>query len=300
MEYVVAAGASSAKVCLQFDINGVILGQETINGKTTPCEQYAAIILANGTQYAWDGVHEESYKDFVWLRAHPGANSDPHLRDLRKVTLKSMVEDLQFSGHTLAPTIAAQRDRIVELLRDTSVFPGVSKLREGLREVPHSFVFRTFGGDGDLVEKYFGDIPFRKGYFDEEGGFHHGDSVTSDPAEIYELLHDGDWIVQDNFQRWRKGGEAGKFGKLFCFSSEDNGYIDVYADDQLNIVDSDEKRTIAACYDIAQKRFVSTQDASRYAFKVNPRDAVLDTEYLLKLVLDAIEIQKKRDSSLKS
>jgi|GEM_PF-3311143 len=284
-----------------FDINGVVLGQETIKGKRTPPEKYASIMLANGTYARWaKGGKETSYKLHVWNTLLPGPNSDQALRAKRKEALRSFVRTLKETGHPLTHKVQAQYNLLVRILNDSPVFPGLARLIHTLRrkDVPHYFVFRTFGGDGAVVKahlaKHFPDIKLRQGKFGEDGIFkvvgEADEHVIKDPEEFRRYIREGHWLIQDSFHRWRKNGESGNFGKFFPFSSNPKDpTISMFADDNLEIVESGEQRTIVSCYDAAKKKHVSTQEARHRLMKINPVRAALEKDHLLTRIAHTTE-----------
>jgi hypothetical protein len=283
------------------DVNGVILGQETIEGKLTPPEEYASIMLANGTYSQWiPGKSSKSYKAYVWEDLHPGSNSDPALRRVRKESLRQFTTTLVAHKHPLAQRVTRQYRSLLSVLQRSPIFPGFSNLIRTLQEnmIPHQFIFRTFGGDGELIRDYlaneFPQIQLQSGRFDEGGVFHFrrdGHEVAlRDPDEFREVLKSGHWLVQDNFERWRRGQEQGDYGKLFPFSSNpQDPILSIFADDNLEIVSTGNQRTIVCCYDAERRSLVSTQQASSRLIKVNPIEAALDPNYLTTRVSKAAE-----------
>lgn len=284
-----------------FDINGVILGQQSIEGVLTPPEEYASIMLANGTHSQWmPNQPSKSFKAHVWENLHPGPNSDLNLRKTRKEALKQFVPTLANTRHPLAQKVNRQYQKLVSSLQNSPIFPGFPLLIRTLRdnEVPHNFIFRTFGADREFIKKYlsetFPDMQLQYGKFDESGAFHtqkeDQEEVIQDPHQFRERIRTGHWLIQDNFKRWSKGREQGNFGKLFPFSSDpQDRVLSLFADDNLEIVSSGNQRTIVCCYDTASKAFVSTQQASSRLIQVNPIEAALNPDYLTSRVCKTAE-----------
>lgn len=283
------------------DINGVVLGQETIEGRTSPSSEYAAVMLAYGTYFPWvAGREETSYKTYVWEHLHPGENSDPLLRKVRKEALRQFVTELSLQKHPLAERVQDQYQKLIAVLESSPVFPGFSLLLRRLREemVPHHLIFRTFGGDGEVVKSYlakeYPDLRLRVGRMDLECLFRYQDGdrevVISDPAEMRKTLLKGHWLIQDSFDRWRRGNECGSSGKLFPLSlDEKDRVLSLFADDNLEIVPTPEERTIVCCYDVSSRRSISTLEALSYLIKVNPIDAALNPNYLINRVEAAVQ-----------
>ena len=283
------------------DVNGVILGQETIGDQLTPTGEYASIMLANGTYSQWTlGQESKSYKAHVWENLHPGPNNDSSLRKTRKEALRQFVTALITHKHPLAEKVNRQYQKLVSILQNSPIFPGFPNLIRTLREnnISHNFIFRTFGGDGELIKKYlaeaFPEMYLQQGRFDEDATFHYQkegrEVVIKDPNEFRELIKVGHWLIQDNFERWRKGQEQGNYGKLFLFSSDpQDRVLSIFADDNLEIVSGGEQRTIVCCYDSARNALVSTQQASSHLIKINPIEAALDSNYLTARVAKTAE-----------
>jgi hypothetical protein len=274
------------------DVNGVVLGQETIGNHLTPPQEYASLMLANGTYSQWmPDQQTKSYKAHVWENLHPGPNSDLALRKIRKEALRQFVTTLVTDKHALANQVNEQFKKLVANLQSSPIFRGLPHLIRTLKEnkVPHNLIFRTFGGDGEFIKEYlakeFPEIQLQEGKFDHNGSFHYQkesqDLIIQDYSEFRELIKKGHWLIQDNFERWLKGQEQGDFGKPFPFSSDPRDpVISIFADDNLEIVPSGQQRTIVCCYDATRKKFVSTKHAESRLIKVNPIEAALDPNYL--------------------
>ncbi|MGB7978013.1 MAG: hypothetical protein WCF19_02500 [Chlamydiales bacterium] len=283
------------------DVNGVILGQETIGGKITPTEEYASIILANGTDGKWGECQKsQSYKTYVWEYLHPGPNSSSQLRETRKQALKQFVRTLSTDRHPLAQSVEAQYQQIISLLDPSPIFPGFPHLIRTLQtnHISHNFIFRTFAEDGERVKKYleeqFPNMVLQQASFDQDAGFHYQkgnkEIVTKDRNEFSKLIKTGHWLIKDNFERWRTNQEQGNYGKLFPFSSDpQDPVLSIFADDNLEFVASGEERTIVCCYDTATQKLVNTQQASPHLIKINPVKAVLEQDYLTTRVSQAAE-----------
>ena len=283
------------------DVNGVILGRETIDGNVTLPHEYAAVMLAYGTYAKWKPDQEEtSYKAHVWEHLHPGPNSDKTLRTTRKETLKQFVKTLADENSPLAEKVSSQYQKLTSILKTSPIFPGFPNLVQTLKDqkIPHQLIFRTFGGDVDFLTHYlsenYPEIKLKKGTFDEQGVFHYEkkgqEILVNNPHQFREAIQIGHWIIQDNFNIWQRGGEAGNSGKLFSFSSDpENPILSIFADDNLEIVDSGDQRTIVCCYDTKTNKSVSTREASSRLIKVNPIDAALDPNYLTNRISSAAE-----------
>lgn len=297
------------------DINGVILGQESIGDRITPPAEYASIMLANGIYSIWiPGSRYKSYKLHIWEDLLPGSNSDPLLRQKRKDALKQFVTTLINQNHPLSQEVSNQYQKLVSILQDQPIFPGFPHLIRSLQEldIPVHFIFRTFGKDGELIQKYLGktfpEIVLSIGNFDEKGRFHYQVDnciqVIQDPETFRILLTQGHWLIQDNFERWQKGSEQGKFGKLFPVSSNpEDRIVSIFADDNLELVMDPTEKTIVCCYDTATNKNLSTYQASAHLIKINPIEAALDVTYLTNQIMKTIqqliplEIQKTAPSS---
>jgi len=285
---------------IHLDINGVVVGQETIKGHRTPVEKYAAVMLATGTYHSWaEGEDETSYRLHVWNSLLPGPNSDQELRNRRKDALYNFVKTLNEEEHPLAYKVDGQYQKLMETLKHSPIFPGLDKLVSTLHEekVPHHFVFRTFGGDGKIVrehlEEKFSHLSFREGKFEEDGSFRviGEDIVISDPKEFRDFIKGAHWLIQDNFYRWRGNGEKGDFGKLFPFSTDiGDNILPMFADDNLEIVPTGDQKTIVCCYDVTRNTRVSTEEASKYLMKINPVDAALDEDHLLERITNTVRV----------
>lgn len=294
-------------ISLHIDINGCVLGEETIDRVKTPPEVYAQVMLSQGTYYKWDGVRVESYKSYVWRVLHPDDPTNPELKKIRKRALKTFVECLA-ADHPLYEQVQTQYEKIKGVLSKSSIFPGIHKLVQFFtekldkRHTAH-FVFRTFGGDAATLYSFFKDnypdIHFQGGIFDQERAFTicyiKPDGTFVDTCEkvrdrvlIRNLLHRGHWIIKDSYALWAKGGEQSASGKLFLFSDKDDK-IDVMADDNLEKVASISHRSICAPYDVALEEYVPPAKISDRLVKINPILACTDEEYLTKELVARVE-----------
>ena len=290
-----AAGGSISDVSFHLDINGVCLGRETAGGEETPPESYAQVMLANGTEYTFDGETKESYKLYVWRVKHPGSNSDPELRKVRKEALRHFVDELP-EDHPIKPKVTEQYARLRKQLEESPIFPGLGVLIDRALESvssPH-FVFRTFGDDGKVIVKYLrerypdfvleGGLFDKDGHFqmctiDEDGAYEPLGKKESDPVLIRNLLHVGHWVIKDCFERWREGGEACSHGKPF-FYSDSGGRREIMMDDNLEFVEWTEQRSIVCPMDVDSGAVKATESVRDRLCKINPVEAALDPEYL--------------------
>ncbi len=296
------------RLLLNFDVNGTLILKDTSKGSDN--EHMLISALAEASFAKWEEQLETmSFKEYVYSVLHAGDKSNPELKKARQKTIGAFLHWLDQNSHPAQQTVFDNYLKIKEKFTDSdsntvnfSVFPSFYRMVDKLREMNVSFsiILRTFGGDLPEVTAEIGSHPSgvkftRRGKFEESKLKFEGEQALEKAEDIFDLFLNSQehFAVNDDWFTWNNNREVGQSGKPFWFDgSANNGTnsgrvksLSLFFDDNIT---GKEQDIVRPC-EISGVDVSSEALCGKLIFPVNTKDAILDDNYYIDRVVQALE-----------
>jgi hypothetical protein len=247
-------------------------------------------ILTEFTFAKWDGHNNCSYHAFVTEKI---ARENPELSRISDTFKQKRLELLKNFPHFLQdfPELLAKyendKKRMMEILslEKMVIFPSFFKLISWLNEHyknQYAIYLRTFGTDlpevmADIAKK--SDLKFA-------GIVGFKERNLPSYIELFRSSHLLSYGIQDNYDYWKSKGFQADGGKPFPVDEKE---IDIFYDDNANDLDKP-----IICPISSEQKILDTQELLKQGIivAVNPKEAILNEDYFVKLLQARIERSK--------
>ncbi len=291
--------ANHPKLILHFDINQTIIASDPSGNRNV--ESVINHSLAQRYKDLWNNktTIKKSYYNYVFEDFLPGTRKDKQLKAKRTKTLKNFVNYLKDTDSIFYPEANILFHQCLEKINssNTIIFKSFYKLIDYLNEkkIPYSIIIRTFGNDiqkvTEEIEKNT-SISFSRDKYNiaDNQLFMNGVLIYNDMSSIYNFFVKSDHLaIQDNWYKWNQNEEISRFGKKFPISFRDNNTISLFFDDHVE-EDYNSFHNVVAPIDVETNNLLDVHSLvkKKLIFKVNTVDAILDDNYFIKKVNDAL------------
>lgn len=268
------------------DVNKTIICTDAVQGKGL--EETVNGILSEFTFHNWDGSTHQSYYAFVTAaltKAHPElSQASDEFKKKRGESLKEFPRFLEMFPKVLTQ-YNADKERMKALLdtQETVIFPSFYKLIAWLNthhKDRYSLYLRTYGTDlpkvMHLIEKTT-DLVF-------------ADLGKFEQRKLFWPLHDSyldffkktkqSYGIQDDFDYWKSKGFQSEGGKPFPIGLNSDD-VEIFFDDN-----ADDSVKPIICPVDSEGKLLNTAELIKKGIivAVNPKEAILDEDYFIKLV----------------
>ncbi len=286
---------------LNFDVNGTLILKDT----TKKDEDYMLMCtLTKNTYDQWDSESKRmSFKQYVDNTLVPGDRSSKTLIKERQKAIANFPAWLNQNNHSAADEVQADFQKIKKKFTDEtgvvhySIFPSFYVMLKKLRQmnIPFTIILRSFGNDLQEVVKEIENHPdgikikhwakFEKMKFT----FLTSGKTIEKMEEIFDIFlsSDGHFAVQDDWSYWNEDQELSRSGKPYIFDLKGSRKIKnltLFFDDNITC---EEKDIIKIC-EISNQNISAKSLREKLIFPVNTKEAILDDNYFINRVLNAI------------
>ena len=293
------------KIILNMDVNNTLIATDSSADRNL--DQTLNYLLAGEFVYLWSSELTEpiSYRAYVEEYLAPGDADDLEVKRRRKILFSQFLSFLQKNSHPLANEVSVSYQNLKNKLKDCVVFPSFLNLIAWLKkeELPYRIVLRTFGGDIDLVvasiaETFPHEDFCARGKF-EKGVLHLAKQSEEFSLDQWEKIYDfittapAHVALQDDWKIWVDKHRMREFGKKFFLNSEDGETLSLFFDDNVN-TDATSLHNIVDPVDVKTHEHLDIAEliAEKKLFRVNTYQAIIDDDYFIKLVSEAIELSE--------
>lgn len=281
---------------LHFDINRTIIAIDSAQNKSL--EETVNEILTEYTFARWDGVHEQSFYEYV---SEIVANENPQLsradetfKSKRIMLQKNFVQYVkdepylneQYKQDTAKMLRALSTEHLVIF---QSFFKAINWLNTHFPN-RYTIYLRTFGEDLPLV------IPIiekeTKLNFAIQGEFDDTKlSLMINRSDLYDFFtgNNQHFAIKDNYKYWKTKKFQPIGGKPFYVDKNNTNDISIFFDDKANNLD---RRII---FPIGPNNIIeSSQELLKTGniVAVNPKEAILDEDYFIKKIEQILKTTK--------
>ncbi len=279
---------------LHLDINKTLIAEDLAGNKSI--KDVLQSIIAENTFSQWSAdTHTMSYKHYVETVLCPGNKRDMEVQKSRKLQISKLFD----IDSPLKEDLTKKLTQMEESMRNEYLFPSFIKMIRVLKEneIPFKIILRSFGTDlfsvSTEIQRATQEQFNTRGFFKQKQ-LH---IVTSDEknvvipkiADIYDYIKtvSGHVALQDSFQEWSTDKENIKSAKQFIFNSNDRDAISIFIDD--NIAADDSGNDIVCPFDIGSGEVIQPSVLlGRNIFRCDTTQAILDNNYFIKIIQDAI------------
>jgi len=284
---------------LHFDLNGTLMLFDSI--KAVYGEYALLSLLSESTLAIWEqGGEKVSFKEYVFTKLLPGDKSDIALKKQRQKMISQFVSWIEQNNPELCQEVLSKYEYLKQTFIDPasnqikkSIFPSFYVLLEKLQacQISYKLILCTFGGDlndaAGLIENTCTGVRFSHyGKFEGCQLKLNDDEKLSDAASIFQLYQNsiGHIAIFNDWKEWNADGELGRSGKPFLFDSSASHPLSLFFDDNVTGKSLDIVRPI----DIAGQAASSPDLFGRCMFRVDTMEAIMDKDYYVKLVAQAL------------
>lgn len=262
---------------------------------------------------------EESTIDFKKLKEHPTEDIEQIKQKLNQVKsqvladIKKLQQTNEKGFAQLKENIMRDYKRMEEKLANQPyfIFPSYFRLIAWLREkkeVNFHIILRTFGDDGQKIvsetEKAFPEEKFtHKGKY-RAGEWHLSLMDDSQPClmskvkEVYRYFKSQNYrhlALQDDWKEWSANQEHQDHGKRFLLKRNAKRTHIVFIDDNIE-KESQTSKNIVTPLDVESGQTIPINSliAKKIAVRTETMKAILDDEYLIKVVQESLKLNGKR------
>ncbi len=297
------------RLLLNFDLNGTLILKDT--SKQVNDEYMLISALAETTFASWNGKQSMSFKQYIYTEILPGDKSNPQLKQERQKVIGKFVEWLKKLNHPALESVETTYRTIKEKFTDPetgkinfTIFPSFYVMMNRLREnnIPFTIILRTFGGDLAEVMKEIEEHPCGV-EFSHQAKFNgskliiDGKRTVEKTTEIFDLILNSEkhFAIQDDWFYWNQNQEQGQYGKPFLYDlSGISGRVrnlSLFFDDNIT---GDERLDIVNPCEITGQKIPTKVLCDRFIFPVNTMDAMLDDNYFINHVMNALQVASDR------
>lgn len=282
------------RLFLHFDINKTLVLKDTSKGMDD--EAMIISLLAEFTKGVWGAPYDAmSYKEYVCKVVVPDNPCDTGVKAKQQQQIGQFIEMLKATNHPLCDEVLNRQQQIRQKL-PSSVFHSFYKLVGELRKVNMQFVIllRTFGNDLqeviDVLEAHPEGIKVPRRAAFKNGALHEGAKIVEKTEKIFEtfLQTAEHFAIQDCWSEWNSDGQRARSGKPFHFdalgSHREISNLSLFFDDNF----TGEEKDIIRPVEIAGQQISGSELKGKMVFTVNPIAAILDDDYYVNLVKDAL------------
>lgn len=292
---------------LYFDINKTLIASDRAGNKSV--NDVINELLAEKYEACWDESLEEpiTFDAYVHKILVPGSRDDQGLRSQRKIYLQHFIEYLHEHSHPLYENVFQDYEEALTILATSNsvIFKSFYFLLDYLdqKEISYSIVLRSFGEEvfevKDEINILYKMLFSQTGEFLERKFVLNGNQSIEGSEAIYKQLRRIDHTaIHDDWNYWNENSMSAKSGKPFYIDREDDETLSIFFDD--NIKETDSNFNIIAPIDVATGELISIGElvASGQVVRVETLEAILNTDYYIKLVEEAFlkhHLKKKNE-----
>lgn len=211
-------------------------------------------------------------------------------------SVEDVLKDVLAEKHLEGETAIYEATLAILRRSESPVFPSFYRLLEALnqRGISYTLYLRSFGVEVLEVSQEINRV--LPGTFSLSGEMHQGilslenGTAVEGPLSIYtELKRLGNVAVHDDWNDWASHGKSGLHGKPFYIDRDDGDTLSIFFDD--NICEEDGFENIISPIDVKTGQPISIEVLIRsgQAVPVDTLEAILDIDYFLKLVEEAMQ-----------
>lgn len=282
---------------LYFDINKTLIASDKAGNKSI--EDVLNELLAEKYEDLWDGsLREMTFDAYVHEVLVPGSADSPAVQARRRFYLQHFITYLHEQNHPHHRTILQEYETILNMLKssNSTVFTSFYALLDVLdrKGISYSIILRSFGEEvfdvKTEIQRHHKTKFSRVGKFREGKLFLGENESISDSREIYhQFRRIAPTAIHDDWNYWNVHHLSTQYGKPFYVDREDRETLSIFFDD--NIRTDDSTNNIIAPIDATTGRLIPMEDLveSGQAVRVNTLEAILNADYYVNLVREAID-----------
>lgn len=290
---------ASPHVVLYFDINKTLIASDKAGGKSV--EDVLNELLSEKYEAVWDGSQDSptSFRDYVHRILVPKTNANKNTRKQRQAYTQHFVDYLESQNHPLYETVLEDYEKAIATLTTSNgiIFPSFYALLTDLDQkgISYSVILRSYGEEifevRDEINAVHKDIFRHSGKFRSGELLIDGREVVRDAESIYNTLRRIEHTaIHDDWAYWDANNMSTANGKPFYIDEKDNETLCIFFDDNIKVNDS--PKNIIAPLDAATGELIPVTKLveSGRAVRVDTLKAILETDYYINLVEDALQM----------
>lgn len=302
-------GDHNPHLLLYFDVNKTLIASDDAGHKSV--ENVLNELLAEKYTSCWEPSIQKpiSFDTYVNEILIPGPKDDQTLKAQRKTYLQHFLDYLNEHNNPLYPAALKDFEEASKVLAASSgkVFASFYSLCDYLNQTGISFsiILRSFGNEVFDIKNEISATG--KITFTQTGEFHNSTlvlengSLIEDPHAIYDLLKQPENIaIHDDWNYWHEHHGSAQYGKPFLIEQEDLETLSIFFDDNIN--ENDTINNIITPLNVTTSELIPIPDlvATGQAVHVNTLKAILDVNYYIHCVENALHKHQSKDSETSS
>ena len=284
-------GAATPHLMLYFDVNKTLIASDKALNKST--EATLNELLAEKYVALWDESLSAPLSFYAYANAQLARSTTDAEREQWRCSLLHFNSYLRDRGHPLYHEVQREYESAQVQLSRGRIFPSFYHLIQHLDRaaIPYSIILRSMGHEISDVSAEISlacGIGFSTGKF-LKGALHLGESIIlRDAQAIYTHLRHGQHAaLNDDWHHWSTNGMGAQWGKPFYIDLDDAQTLSLFFDDNIGE---------GVSWNIVAPRHAKTGELlpiapllkSRQLVHVNTLEAILNQNYFLELVQEAI------------
>lgn len=289
---------ASPHLVLYFDINKTLIASDKAGGKSV--DDVLNELLSEKYEDVWDDSQDApmTFRNYVHRILVPKNNGNTDARNQRQSYTQHFVDYLKDQQHLLYETVLQDYETAITTLTTSNsiIFPSFYALLNDLDQkgISYSIILRSYGHEIDEVRDEINVV--HKNIFSHSGKFREGKLFIEDGESIgnsqgiYDKLRRIEHTaIHDDYPYWDVHSSLSAYAKPFYIDANDRETLCIFFDDNIKLNDS--PKNIIAPLDAATGELLPMNKLveSGQAVRVDTLKAILETDYYINLVEDALQ-----------